>query len=159
MKTYRPVLASANVTTFIQITAQKQSTNSLQFFSSTGGYTDIGSTTSLVFETLHTSQYTIDYNGKLTPYNMYISMIVNNDVNGECKLQISGNKDSTWTDITDAIPGANSTYGSGLWIDNIVTGMNGLQLRILGRSTDGNAATIRIRGDSYLQLGINKKLI
>lgn len=125
----------------------------------------IGSTSSLTYVTLHTATYTIDNIGTLTLAYVFIQIVTNNSANGECKIQISEDGGSTFVDMTGDIgAGSNlNTGGYGLWISGINIGANKLQLRVLGRSTDGASATIKIRNDfagtnSFGELVIHKDL-
>lgn len=156
MKIVTPVLASKISRTFIQITAGKQATSPLDLYSITAGDVVIGSTSSTDFVVLYTSQQTIDVNGKIVPFDINLIMITDNDANGECKIQISGNGGTTYVDMTDEIPEISFVQGSGAWITSIDTGENKLRMRVLGRSTDGNPATIRIWGDSFIDISVIK---
>lgn len=107
-------------------------------------YYTVGTTSSLSYVTLFTIKYTVDVEGLLTVSEMTFDNIEsNNDANGECKLQISGDGGNTFVDVTGDIGGGIlATGGAGLWINNVEVGKDKLQVRILGRSTDGNPANI-----------------
>lgn len=159
MKTQRAIFAPKTVRLIVNITAQKQSTNIISWYSIDGGYLDIGTTSDTNFTSLFINKYTVDFSGTLIPINIRLVAFSNNDSNAESEIQISGDRGNTFISMTDGIPsGALITRGPGTWIDTISTGYNALQIRFLGRSTDGNPATIRLRGDSYVDLTITKKL-
>ena len=123
-------------------------------------YSEIGTTTNLNYETLYTAKYTIDENGILNVINMYLFSLWFNDNNARSKLQVSGDGGITWTDITDDIINGIDLEktGPGLWITNISIGTNMFQFRILGKSTDGNVATIKLNTASYIDFMIQKKI-
>lgn len=109
----------------------------------------IGTTSSLIYVTLHTATYTIDNVGSILIAYIFIQIVTNNSANGQCKLQVSGDGGTTFVDVTGNIgAGANlNTGGVGLWISSINIGANKFQLRVQGRSTDDALATIKIRND------------
>lgn len=120
-------------------------------------YATIGTTSNLVYESLLTNSYTIDVSRIMSVVEISVYIETGNDANGECKLQISGDGGSTWVDMTTDIgTGALITGGPGRWISSIDLGQNKLQERILGRSTDGNPANIKIGYDSGNVYILNK---
>lgn len=163
LETTQAIIASKIIKITIYFTAQDQLAVPISFY--TPGILKSGYngwiTSSLVLVPLFTASYTIDFNGKITPIDMYLGLTTNNDANATCKLQVSGDGGITFIDMTDEIPTTVNliTLGPGLWINNVMVGDNKLQIRVLGRSTDGTPATIKIRGDSFLDLTFNKNLI
>lgn len=162
MKKERSILASKTIRILPGITGQKQSTTPLQLYTTTAGYIDIGTTSDISFATLFTQTHTIDFNGSIDVLSIFLFIYTNNDANAECKLQISGDTGNTFVDMTDAIgTGIDlNTRGPGTWINSVAIGNDGLQIRILGRSTDGNPATVRLYGYySTINMLLSKKLV
>lgn len=121
----------------------------------------IGTTTSLVYETLHTSAYTIDNVGSITIGFIFIQIVTSNSANGECKIQVSGDGGATpFVDITGDIGTvANlNTGGVGLWINNINIGSSKFQIRVQGRSTNSALATIKIK-NAFAETGSFGELV
>lgn len=123
----------------------------------------VGTTDSLTYVTLATLSYTIDRSGTLDVESILFKVITNNDTNGVCKFQISGDGGTNFIDITgDIESGANlETSTIGLWISSVNPGNNKCRIRILGKSTDSNNTNIKINtnylgNDSYGLLTINK---
>lgn len=128
-------------------------------------YKTIGTTSNLVYETLLTTSYTIDVSGVLSVKDIYIQVLTDNDANGECKIQISGDGGSTFVDMTGDIGTGTdlTTGGPGLWISSIDIGANKLQIRVLGRSTNGSPADIKISNrfilnQSIIEMIVNKTI-
>lgn len=164
MESSQSVLVSKTIRVILDIVAQKNGSNVVGLFSvAPFGYVAMGSTTNMVdFDILHTSTYTIDFNGVIFVDSIYMFIITNNDANAECKLQISGDGGATpFVDMTNEIGTGLDliTPGPGAWISNVSVGANKLQIRVLGRSTDGNNAIVWIRGDSFMDFTFRKELI
>lgn len=123
-------------------------------------YVDIGTTSSLSFEDLYTAKYTIDTNGVITLNDVYMFSSSFNDANGVSQIQISGDGGNTFVPMTDETPsGQLDRVGPGLWITNIQTGNDQFQIKVVGKSTDGLDATIRLDIISYVYIVFNKKII
>lgn len=151
---------------FVYFLSDIQSDTPLGFDTIGGSFYTVGTTSSLDYVTLYTKTYTIDYNGKLTILGMYLETTLDITFfngNGICKAQISGDGGNNFSDITDDIIGDPALFvirnGIGKWINNINTGPDQLQLRILGKSADGNPATIKLDRYSYFEILYNKKRI
>lgn len=157
MESLQPIISSDTTHLVIQFTDRKQGTTPLQL-STISIYIDIGTTSSLVLEPLYTAKYTIDFNGTLVVNSMDLFMFSFNDVNARSVLQVSGDGGNNFVDITDEIPDGidAGTVGNGLWINSIKIGTDGLQFRVLGRSTDGNPATVRLDQGSSIGIIIVK---
>lgn len=114
-------------------------------------------TSSLIFVELASASYTVDKDRAVSVLNLYLSTIYDNNVNGRCKLQISGNGGTTWVDMTNTVLGGitETRTGPGLWITTINPGDNQLKIRLMGLSTDGASATIKFRQDSFLDVTLN----
>lgn len=122
-------------------------------------YYKIATVTNTSFEPIFTSKYTVDINGKIYITSLVIDMGSYNDNNGVLKVQMSGDGGNTFIDMTDEMGGGELTYdGPGLWIKNIEIGSEKLQSRILGKSTDGNPADLRIMEDSVYSLVFHKEI-
>lgn len=122
-------------------------------------YINVGTTSSLIYVPLGTIKVTVDMQGIITVYDLTCSLQTNNSANGVCKLQISGDGGNTFTDITnDILGGVRTRGGVALWINSIQAGIDKLQVRVLGRSSNGNLATIKIYTRSTIQMTLNKRL-
>lgn len=124
-------------------------------------YYPVGTTSSLVYVPLFTSKYTVDVSGILSVHHINLKAIIfYNDANASCKLQISGDGGNTFFDMTDDLPFGDfpTRSGAGLWINNIEVGEDKLQIRILGKSSDGNPATVRENGTDYIDIYVTKIL-
>lgn len=121
----------------------------------------LGTTSSLVYVPIFTATYTIDISGIISVVNMFFDIITYNDLNAVSKLQVSGDGGTTFVDVTGDIGSTFGleTGGSGLWLNTIQVGTNKYQIRMLGKSTDGNPANIIADTASKHLLKINKKLI
>lgn len=128
---------------------------------SSTGYITIGTTSNLVDTVLATIKYTMDIQGiTIKLLNIDWDLDTNNDANGISKIQISGDGGTTFFDVVNNIgAGVIATSGSGLWISNIDIGVDKLQIRVLGRSTDGNPATFKVYYTSLALINTNKRLI
>lgn len=109
-------------------------------------YITVGTTSSLVYEILFTGTYTVSNQGIISVICIFIvDITTNNDVNAESKFQLSRDGGGTFIDITGDIgSGELLTGGVGRWISGVDTGNDKFKFRILGRSTDGNPATVRV---------------
>lgn len=114
-------------------------------------------TTSMVFVELASASYTTDKDRAVSVLNLYLFTMYNNSLNGRCKLQISRDGGTTWVDMTDTVLDGffEGREGPGLWINTINPGDNQLKIRLMGLSTDGANATIRLRQDSSLDVTLN----
>lgn len=121
----------------------------------------LGNTSSLVYVSVFTATYTIDISGIISVVNMFFDIVTYNDLNAMSKLQISGDGGITFVDVTGDMDSTFflETGGSGSWINNIQPGINKYQIRMLGKSTDGNPANIIADTASIHLLKINKRLI
>lgn len=125
----------------------------------TDGYITVGTTSSLTYISLGTIKITVDIQGIITVYDLTCNLQTNNSANGVCKLQISGDGGNTFTDITnDILGGVRTRGGVATWIDSIQAGTDKLQVNVLGKSSDGNPATIKIYTQSTIQMTLNKRL-
>lgn len=108
----------------------------------------LGTTSSTTFEPVFTAKYTIDTEGIIDIGEIRFDVITfngfNTGLNAESIYQISGDGGQTFTDVTTAINSTQGieTIGQGKWIDNVEIGLDKLQIRVLGRSTDGNPASM-----------------
>lgn len=165
MKSSQSILVSKTIRVILDVAAHKNGSSVVGLFSADPfGYVTMGSTTNMVdFVTLDTASYTVDTNGIIFLDSIYMFILTNNDANAECKLQISGDGGITpFVDMTDGIPGTGIdliTSGPGAWITNVDTGVDKLQIRVVGRSTDGNAAATKLRADSFMDFTFRKELI
>lgn len=152
MESKYSVIAPACVVLTLDFTSQERDSTLL---SSTFSITF--STSSVVFTELTKKTYTIDITGTIDVEDILFSIITNNNANAQSKVQISGDGGITFIDVTNPIgTGLIFNFGSGLWINNTQIGQNKLQIRILGRSTDGNPANIIIREDSSVLMWFHK---
>ena len=123
-------------------------------------YHTFGPITSLSYIILDTYKTTIDTYGVLKVISIFLNMFTLNDANAKCKIQISGDCGNTFIDITEDIEdGDLFKSGSGLWINSVEIGTDKLQIRVLGKSTDGNNTNILIDLSSHIDMVINKTLI
>jgi len=145
----------------LDLLAQNNLATLLPFGSSGSEYFAVGTTMNAAFEPLYTATYTVDTNGKIIVIDISLTMYSSNSANGESKLQVSGDGGTTFVDVTDTIPTGvdQARIGAGLWITEIAPGLNKLQFRVVGRSTNGLLATINLRTDSFIDFVINKKII
>lgn len=155
------VIAPTSIRVILDFVAANQGNTPLVF---TGITTRSEFTTnSLVFVNWFTAAYTIDLNGVLSVVDIFFYLLTSNDVNSILKIQISKDGGVSFVDATGEIGFSglfdDLTMGSGNWISSIDTGQNKLQIRVQAKSTTGANATARIRGDSYLKLVYNKKVI
>lgn len=155
------LLNPATIRVDLDLLAQFNNANIIPIGTLSTTYTDVGTTTSTSFVTLFTNQYTIDINGVIDVVDIFVDITTNNTTNGRLKMQISGDGGSTWVDITNEMAGGTGIRrtGPGLWINNVLTGLNKLQIRVLGRSADGLLATLRVRNNSFFYFIFNKKII
>ena len=170
MRSTITIVGARTVRFILFFLSQLNSANLLPFGSIGTEYFTVGTTTSMVFVPLvppppnapYTATYTVDTDGHIIVVMIQLSiMFSNNSANGESKLQVSGDGGVTFVDITNAIPTGvgQSRSGSGLWIPEIQAGINKLQFRVVGRSTDGALATINVRTDTEIVIVINKKIM
>lgn len=158
------IVGARTVWLSLDLLAQLNSTTLLPFGSTGAEYFTVGTTTSVAFAPLtppYIAKYTIDTNGKIIVVSIYLSMFSNNSANGRSKLQVSGDGGGTWKDVTNEIPTAvQGRIGAGLWITEVLPGLDMLQFQVVGWSTTAPApATIIVRTDSYIEFILNKKII
>ena len=158
------IVGARTVWLSLDLLAQLNSVTLLPFGSTGAEYFTVGTTASAVFVPLYTATYNVDTNGKIIVIMIYLSMFSNNSANGESKLQVSGDGGVTFVDVTNTIPTglAQARVGAGLWIPEVQPGtdvLKKLQIRVMGRSTNGALATIIVRTDSYIEFILNKKII
>lgn len=119
-------------------------------------------TTSQTLTPLFTSKYTLDTNGIFSVEYIRFVIVTNNSANATCLIQISGDGGITFADMTTEIGAVGFdlfTGGTGLWVSTMESGPDKLQVRILGRSTDGLSATILISDTTILDFTLNKKFV
>lgn len=158
MRTSKPILASKLTRIIFRIVAPKQANNPIDPSINWVVIT----TSSLSFETLFTGKYTISYDGVINIISTRLDMLTFNDANGECKLQMSGDGGNTFVDVTNEVPGAATSLwsvGPGEWVNNVQIGPDKFQIRLLGRSTDGNPTGIYIHPVSAIDIIFSKKLL
>lgn len=145
------VIHATSAYILISASAQAQGSNPL-----TGSPIVLGSTSSsTTFVEILTSKYTVDTEGIIEVGEIFVNIVTSNGfnsgTNAVSKYQISGDGGNNFIDLTTGIPsvlpgppfyGVLATSGRGKWIDNIEVGPDKLQLRVLGKSTDGHPATI-----------------
>lgn len=160
MKTTETIVAQRAVRITLDMLAQFNGATVLALGTSGSEYGTIGTTSSLTYVPLFTAQYTVDTNGFIKVLDIRPDMFSNNSANGISKLQISGDGGTTFVDITGDIgTGLDLRFtGPGQWIHTIQAGTNQLQFRILGKSTNGAVATIRVRNDSFIYFVFNKTI-
>lgn len=156
MKLKIAVIAPLTTRTVLRLMSQKHGTSIL----ATSTIYESFTTTSLVLETLFTAIYTIDTQGVIDVIDVWLNLITDNSVNGTCTVEISGDGGTTFIPMTTEVPSTANlvTRGPGLWITGVNIGTNQLKIRIKGRSTDGLAATIKIKNDSTMDIIFNKRL-
>lgn len=109
------------------------------------------------FELLYTTQYTIDTFGTIEVNDIDIDLFLLSDANSEFIMQISGDGGTTFAPVTTALQsGITEITGGGLWISHIQPGNDKLVIQLLGRSLDGNPATIGIFIDSFIRFVLFK---
>lgn len=139
--------------------AQSTGIQTLDLLGTESVYQTFGTTSSMGFVDIYTSKYTIDINSITHIHHiLLLDVMSSNSANGRTKIQISGDGGTTpFIDITDEIPGGNSTRtGPGLWIDKVNVGIDQLQIRILGKSTDGALATFKMLGVARMDIFFTK---
>lgn len=154
-------MGARTVSLVLDLLAQLNLATLLPFGSTGSEYFAAGTTTNVAFEPLYTATYTVDTNGRIIVVEISLTMYSSNSANGESKLQVSGDGGNTFVDVTNAIPTGvdQARIGAGLWITEVQPGLNKLQFRVVGRSTDGLLATINVRTDSHIDFVLNKKII
>lgn len=158
MKTSIIPLTPTTIRLFIDIASQHLGSGQIDL--SAIDYVDLP-TSNTEFEELLLFQATVDTNGIISVQDIFLDIFSDNSANAVSKLQISGDGGTNWIDVTDKIPTGLDIEraGAGLWISSIQTGENKLKIRIVGKSTDGLAATVRVSRDTYMQMIINKKIL
>lgn len=156
MKLKIAVIAPMTTRTVIRLMSQKHGTAILSGLTVYESFT----TSSLVLVPLFTAIYTIDTQGVIDVIDVWLFLTTDNSANGRCTVEISGDGGATFIPVTTEVPdGADlGTTGPGLWISSVNIGTNQLQIRIMGRSTNGAVATIKIRNDSTMDIIFNKRL-
>lgn len=161
MKALIGIVAPTSTRLFMQFIAQYQGSTQVVASTTVAVAYSLFVTSSVAYVEAFTSSYTVDKHGSITVNSIYFAMVTNNDANAQCKIQVSGDGGSTWVDVTgDVGSGVDiPTSSAGLWINSINIGDNQLKIRVLIKSTNGAAATTRIKQDAAMRFVINKKFV
>lgn len=158
MRTTTAIIAPRNEFIVIGFDSQIRGTSPLEASSITGGgITPVATTSSTSFEEAFIAKYTIDTNGIITVNSIVVNLVTVSSPNGVIRIDISGDAGNTFVDMTGDVIGAKTLAAiSGLWIIKIDTVIDGLQLKFLVRSTDGNPANIILDNAGNMAFSLNK---